>query len=265
MKEKTFFEKFYGVFARAATYLNLVYLYLTFPLGIVYFVFLVTGWSLGISLAILWVGLLVLALVFAISWGLSAFERWLAIWLLRVEIAPMQRKLDPGMKFWPRLKAYFANPVTWKGMLYLLIKFPLGILNFSVATTVLATSFSLLAAPLALLIPGWHISMGDWNLNVEIFSRQIVVPQPDPYMVTGLAFLAGIFLAPASLHLLNWMAKWQGKLAQAMLGRKDLVVDKAAQAGQAVVEEVPAPPVTDAAEVDVVDEEPLRETGVDDE
>ncbi len=25
---------------------------------------------------------------------------------------------------------------------------------------------------------------------------------------------------PPSLHLLNWLANWQGKLAQAMLGRK---------------------------------------------
>jgi hypothetical protein len=218
MKETSFWEKFYGVFVKSATYLNLVYLYLTFPLGIAYFTFLVTGWALGISLAILWIGLLVLLLVFAISWGLAAFERWLAIWMLRVEIAPMQPKQTAAAGFWQRLKTYFANPVAWKGMLYLLIKFPLGILNFTVATTVLATSFGLLAAPLALIIPGWHISAWQWNLNLDLFSRSVVISQPDPYMMAGLAFLAGIFAAPASLHLLNWMAKWQAKLAQSMLG-----------------------------------------------
>ena len=147
MNEKSFFEKFYGVFAKSATYLNLAYLYLTFPLGIAYFVFLVTGWSLGIGLAIIWIGLLVLALVFAVSWGLTAFERWLSAGLLRVDIPPMKRPTDSSAKFWERLKAWFSNPVTWKGMLYLLIKFPLGIFNFTVATTVLATSFSLLVAP----------------------------------------------------------------------------------------------------------------------
>jgi Putative sensor len=241
MNEKSFFEKFYGVFAKSATYLNLAYLYLTFPLGIAYFVFLVTGWSLGIGLTIIWIGLLVLALVFAISWGLTAFERWLSAGLLRVNIPPMQKPTDPSTKFWDRLKAWFSNPVTWKGMLYLLLKFPLGILNFTVATTVLATSFGLLAAPLALIIPGWVVYSGDWNVNLELFNNQVFIARPDPYLIAGLAFLVGAFAAPASLHLLNWMAKWQGKLAQAMLGRKELVEGEAVSSA---VAEVPVEAVT---------------------
>ena len=51
-------ERLYGVFVKPQTYLNILYLLLAFPLGIAYFVFLVTGFSLGISLLILWVGLL---------------------------------------------------------------------------------------------------------------------------------------------------------------------------------------------------------------
>ncbi|MCD4673973.1 MAG: sensor domain-containing protein [Anaerolineaceae bacterium] len=257
MNEKSFWGKFYGVFAKSATYLNLVYLYLTFPLGIVYFVFLVTGWALGISLTIIWIGLLVLALVFAISWGLTAFERWLATGMLRVDIPPMQRAIDPSASVWQRLKTYFANPVTWKGMLYLLIKFPLGILNFTVATTVLAISFSLLVAPLALVIPGWHVYTGDWNIYLDLFARQVVIAQPDPYMIAGLVFLAGIFAAPASLHLLNWMAKWQGKLAQAMFGQKELAAGDAGEIVAPVPEAVPAAQPEDVAE-ELADEEPLE-------
>lgn len=225
MNEKSHFEKFYGVFTRSATYLNLVYLYLTFPLGIAYLVFLVTGWGLGIFLSIVWIGLLVLGLVFAISWGLAAFERMLAMGMLRVKIPPMQPRQDPAASWWPRLKAYFVNPVTWKGMLYLFLKFPLGVLNFTVATTILTTSFALLVTPLALVIPGWTIHPGSGYLSLDIFSRQVLLTPPDPYVVAGLSFLVGIFALPASFHLLNWMAGWQGKLAQVMLGRKDLMAD----------------------------------------
>ena len=225
MEEKSFFEKFYGVFAQAETWLNVAYLFLTFPLGIAYFVFLVTGWSLGISLVIIWIGLLVLALVFAISWGLTAFERWLSAGLLRVDIPPMGRPTDKSAKFWPRLKAWFGNPVTWKGMLYLLLKFPLGILNFTVATTVLSVSLALLATPLALIVPGWQIT---WDWNLTLLNGRMFIAQPDPYVVAGISFLVGVFLAPASLHLLNWMAGWQGKLAQKMLGRSELAEDEAA-------------------------------------
>jgi hypothetical protein len=75
-------KKFFGVIVKLETYLGLIYLFLAFPLGLSYFIFLVTGLSLGISLLIIWVGLLILLLVFAAVWGLSAFERLMAIWFL---------------------------------------------------------------------------------------------------------------------------------------------------------------------------------------
>jgi len=40
--------QFFGVAAREGTYLNIIYLLLAFPLGCAYFVFLVTGLSLGL-------------------------------------------------------------------------------------------------------------------------------------------------------------------------------------------------------------------------
>ena len=74
---------FYGVLARPQSYLNLVYLFFAFPLGIFYFVFLVTGLSVGIATAIIWVGFLILAMV-AGGWLLLAgFERWLTVAVLR--------------------------------------------------------------------------------------------------------------------------------------------------------------------------------------
>ena len=39
-------ERLYGVFLKPQTYLNMLYLFLAFPLGLAYFVFLVTGLSL---------------------------------------------------------------------------------------------------------------------------------------------------------------------------------------------------------------------------
>jgi len=49
-------KKFFGVVAREGTYLNIIYLLLAFPLGTAYFIFLVTGLSLGLSLPF-WVGM----------------------------------------------------------------------------------------------------------------------------------------------------------------------------------------------------------------
>lgn len=81
-------KQFFGVVTRGETYLNIIYLLLAFPLGTAYFVFLVTGLSLGLSLLIIWVGIPILLFMIVAWWGLVVFERQLAIWLLHVDIPP---------------------------------------------------------------------------------------------------------------------------------------------------------------------------------
>src|SRR6478736_1122150 len=63
---------------RLRTYANLLYLWLAFPLGLFYFVTLITGFSLGLGLLIVWVGLLVLLVMMLVVWALGGFERTLA-------------------------------------------------------------------------------------------------------------------------------------------------------------------------------------------
>ena len=55
----------FNVVKRPQTYVNVFYLLLSFPLGIAYFVFLVTGLSVGFGLVVIWVGVPILALVLA--------------------------------------------------------------------------------------------------------------------------------------------------------------------------------------------------------
>ena len=121
---KTYLVKFFGVAIRGQTYLNALYLFLAFPLGLVYFIFLMVGLSSGIGLTIVWVGLLILLVVFITWTALAAFERQMAIWLLREEIPPMSRQDLSGLTLWQQFKATVTNPVTWKGLVYLLAKFP---------------------------------------------------------------------------------------------------------------------------------------------
>src|SRR5512142_3250624 len=97
---KSSLSKFFGVVIRGQTYLNALYLLLAFPLGLFYFVFLVTGLSVGIGTVIIWVGLLILALVFAGWYAMLAFEREMAIGMLRENIPPMSRENLAGKTLW---------------------------------------------------------------------------------------------------------------------------------------------------------------------
>ena len=202
-KQQNLLTTFFSAPIKAETYLNLLYLLLAFPLGLTYFIFFTAGFAAGVPLIIIFVGFLILAVMFAASWGLTAFERQMAIALLRVDIAPMNSGIDPQAGFWKKLGGFFSNPVTWKGLLLLLLKFPVGLLSFIISITTLAVTFSLLAAPVTYRI--WPYTIGFWQI--------------DTFFESILAFLLGGLSIFLTLNILNLFAWLCGQFARIMLGQ----------------------------------------------
>ena len=212
---------FFGVVTDPQSFINIFYLLLSFPLGIAYFVFLVTGISLGFGLLIIWVGVPILGVVLAGSWVLCEFERMLAVGLLKEDIPPTARgdlagraetdvqSLTSGERFfigmWRRLKGYLSNRLTWTGMLYLFLKFPLGIASFTIAVTLISVTAALLAAPVVYLFGDFDTSIGRWDI--------------DTLWEAGLLTLVGIPMIFVSLYVMNLAAFASGRLARVMLGR----------------------------------------------
>jgi hypothetical protein len=201
-----FLKRYLGVVAREETYLNLIYLVLAFPLGTVYFVFLVTGISVGIGTAIIWIGVPILLAVFAASWGLAMFERMLAEVLLREDIAPMSRQEDAELSAWQRLKAHLGNRVTWTSLAYLFLKFPIATLFFTIAVTVVATAVAMLIAPFIYKLWDYPSWWGIWQ--VDTLGEALIAT------VLGL-----VIVGPISLHITNFLAWVSGTFARVMLGR----------------------------------------------
>lgn len=210
----------FSVVVRPQTYLNLLYLLLSFPLGIAYFVFLVTGLSVGFGLLIIWVGLPILVAVIAGSRVLCQLERALTNALLRESIPPLQPRspaasLTPGgsevsagerlfINAWRRFKAHLSDRVTWTGMLYLLVRFPMGIASFVLVVVLLSGSLSFVAAP-TYYWTGDGINFGVWQID-ELWEAVILTA-------------IGIPLLFVSLHVLNGTAYLSGKVARVMLAR----------------------------------------------
>ena len=197
-------KQFFGVVARRETYLNITYLLLSFPLGTAYFVFLVTGLLLGLSLSIVWIGIPILLFMLAAWWVLVAFERQIAIWLLHVDIPPMSREIASGQSAGVRLKAHLSNPVTWKGLAYLFARFPLGVLSFVVAFILIALTGVLLFAPLTYTNP---------ESQMYIFSWQI-----DTFNEAVICSILGLCVGMISMYVMNGMAFVSGRFATLMLG-----------------------------------------------
>lgn len=192
---------------RLRTYTNLLYLLLAFPLGLAYFIFLSVGLALGFGLTLIWIGVPLLALVFAGSWAFAAFERQAAILLLGADVPPMSPMMPPpsaaARTVWQRAGDFFGNPVTWKGMGFLLIKLPLGVVSFVSIVTLLSVSAAFLFAPAAALAGESGLLDVD-GLVIEISSAAGV----------WTCALLGLLLTVLSLNLLNALALvWRGTAA----------------------------------------------------
>jgi hypothetical protein len=130
------------------------------PLGIAYFTWFVTGLSMGLGLAITLVGIPLLTLVLASVRPLLAGERALSNALLGTDIpaAPLAPKGDGWLG---RLKAYWTDKPTWRGMAYLLARFPAGLLAFTAVVSAYASAGYLIVAPIA--APFGGIELGIWE------------------------------------------------------------------------------------------------------
>ncbi|MEO6891981.1 MAG: sensor domain-containing protein [Ktedonobacteraceae bacterium] len=202
---------------------NMLYLFLSFPLGLIYFILLVVGLSVGVGTVILWIGIPMLLLTLAGIQAMAAMERDLAGHLLHVSIPRPLPRTDAqrGFRGWARKT--LRDPLTWKGLLYVLIKFPLGIISFCLVVTLLTTTLALVLEPLAYLLNvsidgllhSQHIDSNSWMPFVGWFNN---VYDPLAMVRSFIGIPAGILLGFVSLYLLNGLAYISGAFAQVMLG-----------------------------------------------
>jgi len=177
------------------SYWNILYLLVSFPLGLAYFVFLFIGIALGVATTFL-IAVFMLPLIITIWQHLAAFERHIAIQWLHIDIPPMSYPSPKQMTFWQRLQAQLTNSMTWKTLAYLLLKFPLGLFSFvitivllvlSVAITIVTFTIWLLTTPFFLLF----IMLQDVSHVKEWLNRYLLFA------------LTGFGLCLLTLHLLN--------------------------------------------------------------
>jgi putative sensor protein len=120
-------------------------------------------------------------------------ERFLSNTLLGTDIAPVA--IAPrGDGRLDRLKAYWSDRSTWRGMAYLLARFPVGLLTFCIVVSVFSTAGYLISAPIAAPFDG--VELGIW--------------EPDTWY-------EGLALVPAGLLLLvaaGWISEGMAALSR---------------------------------------------------
>lgn len=131
------------------TWTRVGYLLATFPMGIFWFVALVTLISSGLSLIIIWIGLPILWFAFLLSRNGARLERRLVEWGLGTNIETPYRR-EPAAPLRKRWLVRLGDPATWRDIVYLFLLFPLGIVWFTILSIVFALPLALIATPLTM-------------------------------------------------------------------------------------------------------------------
>jgi hypothetical protein len=205
-------RRYFGVVARAHSYRNIAYLLLGLPLGTLWFTFLVSGLSVGISMVV--VALLGIPLLLGLWYVIRAcanVERGAADRLLG-GLHPLAPLVAPGHGGpWARLRSMSGERDRWREFGYLLLRFPVGVATFTIAVTALTTPLMVAYAPFEARYGGDH-PFGDWAHSAA--AEEIASSTPWSWLLVplGLALLFGSF------HLLNALADACGRWTTAWLG-----------------------------------------------
>jgi signal transduction histidine kinase len=194
----------------AGTISNLTYLFLSFPLGLSYFIALIIGLALGFPLTLVFgVGIPFLIMTLWLSLQGAALERWLNDAMLGIPV-PFTIRTSSHRRLRDRMMASLRDPYAWRTLLYLLLKFPFGVLALVLMVGLIGTALFCLFTPIGyatgafaddLLIFDFDV----WSYEVNSIQRSFTV-----------AF-AGLLLAAISFPILNLTAHWWGRFARLML------------------------------------------------
>jgi hypothetical protein len=186
---------------------SLAYLVLNLPVGIASFVFVVTMVSVGVSTAIIWVGVPVLALA-VLGWrGGARLERQRVHTMLRTYIATPYRPLPEGVG--AQWKTRVKDVATWKDMVYFLFMLPIGIAEFTLMVTFWATSLWLLFLPLyfGFLPTDWYPEVWGYPLGAV----------DSTFEALPLAAIGALLLA-VTVAMTKGLGTLHARYARAMLG-----------------------------------------------
>jgi hypothetical protein len=195
-----------GAYADRRTWQVAAYLALGLPLGVLGFVLLVTGLSLGLGLLVTLLGIPVLVATVLVARTLASFERRLASTLLAAPMPLGGGRVpdEPERGLWRRLRAMIGGTRTWWEVGFLLLRFPSGLLDFLVLSTIAALAFCGFVQPI-LFAAGVHSEIGSWTIDT---------------------FWESLVLVPVSIVVLAagpWLIRWWGRIpawiATTMLGR----------------------------------------------
>lgn len=196
-----------GVLTDGQTYKNLLYLILRFPLGVAYFTVLVTGSALGVGLAVLLVGFLVLALTVAGATYAGSIEALLANRLLGTDIQYEPHDLTEKSLV-EYTKCVLTDVRSYVLLAYMLATFPVGIALFTLI--VVFGTFTLVSVLAAVT---YWLPFTEYQVTDMGGTTVVIDTLPEALLFA----VAGLVVGYLGVHVCNLIAQAHGRVTAAIL------------------------------------------------
>lgn len=206
---------YFGVLGFGRSYSNLLYTFLTFPIGLALFIYSVVCLPLFAGLSFIIFGLILLYLYLWTLPKLMLAYGYFTKFFLGLPV--------PDEDYIPKIEGTFFTKAfnalkdkrIGKSLLFtLFLAFPFGTFVFSLMTTLISLVIGLIGAPIAFIVQ-YYLETGD------VWIDWVITYIPTWGIILGLilAVLVGFGLIPAVLQLNNKLAIWHGKMVQKALTR----------------------------------------------
>ncbi|MEG2805724.1 sensor domain-containing protein [Stenotrophomonas sp.] len=205
---RSLLARFFGVALEPRTYGALFYMLLSLATGIFFFTWVVTGLSLSLGLMVLIIGIPLTVLYFGSVRGLSLLEGRLVEALLGERMPRRPTYSDRSRTWLQRIGDMFTDGRTWLTQLYFVLMLPLGIVYFTIFTTLLSIALAFIWSPIAALL------FDDKYWGIWVDGQQML-----PIGLTPVLALIGVLLLFATLHLARGMGHLHGMMAKHLLVR----------------------------------------------
>jgi hypothetical protein len=204
---------------------SFVFLIISLPVGLFSFTVTVTGLAVGLGTIVIWLGLPVLWLTLLCVRGMAEVERRSVQHLLGLPRGRQRRRCPVAEQgFLRRFGSILRDPYTWTSTLYMLLKLPLGVLNFSLALTLVLVSATLTVLPLVYLL---DLSVDVLLLTHGVVAHSVLIPavvevsgifDPQMFARTFIGVPLGVVCWVMTRYVLSGLARCSGELAAVLLG-----------------------------------------------
>jgi hypothetical protein len=167
-------------------YRSLFYLFWSFFTGMMFVPMLIGAFSTSFALSLILIGIPLLVMSLAGVRGIAAFDRQIGAAMLQKDVVPVADDIERGESVFRRLGSYLSSPITWLSVVYMLVRFPVGIFSLIVALCMIPLVLleTVLLAPLGISrnMIAMHIlnalASGIYGFSSSLLPTQREEPRP---------------------------------------------------------------------------------------